>query len=120
MRLVFKMIDAELRVSTAQSGGEALSALRGDPGARPGVMLLDLRMPGKDGLDVLKEMKSDPHLKRIPVCVFSNGDVPKDVCDSYEFGASFYFKKPLGIEALKKFAEQFRWLWFVLASRCGD
>lgn len=119
MRTVFRMVDPSLRVSTVQSGDEALRCLRRDLDARPQVVLLDLRMAGKPGLDVLKEMKADSGLKRIPVCVFSNGDVQKDVCDCYEHGASFYFKKPIGLEALKKFIEQFRDVWFKLASHCG-
>lgn len=118
MRMVFKMVDPGLQVTTASGGNEALAILRSNPNLRPKVILLDLRMPGKDGKAVLAELKSDPDLKRIPVCAYSNGDVEKDVCDCYEQGASFYFKKPTGLEPLKKFVEQFNGIWFEFASHC--
>ncbi len=118
MRVVFKMVDPGLEVVIASSGDEALKSLRSDPDLRPKVILLDLRMPGKDGKAVLAELKADPDLKRIPVCAFSNGDIEKDVCDCYEHGASFYFKKPTGLEPLKEFAAHFKSLWFEFASFC--
>ena len=118
MRAVFKIVDPALQIISASSGDEALKTLRMDPNSRPKVILLDLRMPGKCGSEVLAELKSDPELRRIPVCAFSNGDVETDVCACYEAGASFYFKKPTGLESLKRFAELFRGIWFDVASHC--
>lgn len=118
MESVFQAVDPSLIIQGVQSGDEALTRLRSDEQSRPKVMLLDLRMPGKQGLDVLKEIKADPELKKIPVCAFSNGDIPKDVCDCYENGASFYFKKPCGFDELIQFATNFKNIWFKFASHC--
>ncbi len=118
MKSVIKMVDSGLRVTTAKSGDEALKLLRSSPEAKPQVILLDVRMPGKSGQEVLRELKADPAFKRIPVCAFSSGELEKDVCEFYANGASFYFKKPDGIDNLKKFIEQFKGLWFDFASHC--
>lgn len=117
MRMVFKMVSPELRIVTASDGNEALNALRAG-GELPKVILLDLRMPGKSGQEVLREIKMDPSLKLIPVCAFSNGDVQQDICECYELGASFYFQKPTGLNELKKFANTFSLIWFNIASLC--
>jgi len=119
MLTAVKMVDPQLIVTTAQDGDQALQMLRSDPMQSPKVILLDLRMPGKSGQDVLVELKADPQLRRIPVCVFSNGDLERDIIDSYDGGASFFFKKPSGLEELKAFIGHFRALWFNFASHCA-
>ncbi|MGE4209657.1 MAG: response regulator [Oligoflexales bacterium] len=118
MRLVFRMVDPSLHIVTAGSGDEALNVLHSTQTSLPKVILLDLRMPGKDGQEVLAEIKSSDHLRGIPVCVFSNGDIHKDICECYEKGASFYFKKPSGLQNMREFAKIFNVLWFKLASHC--
>lgn len=118
MRTVFKMVDPSIQIITAKDGEEALRLLNADLKHLPKVILLDLKMPKKDGHAVLAELKSNPSLKRIPVCTFSTADCEQDVRESYEHGASFYFKKPTGLENLRKFAEQFKGIWFDFASHC--
>lgn len=76
------------------------------------MILLDVRMPGISGIQVLQQLKADARLKRIPVCNFSNGDLERDVIDSYDAGASFYFRKPTGLNNLRDFAHSFLNLWF--------
>ena len=118
MRLVFKKVDPNLQIVTVNRGSEAINILRSNLNALPKVILLDVRMPGKNGKDILIELKSDKNLKRIPVCMFSNGSIEADVYDSYENGASFYFEKPMGIQNLTTFVEHFKAIWFELASLC--
>lgn len=118
MRSVFSLVDSSLRVITAKDGDEALRLLR-DPETRPSVVLMDLRMPSRSGHEILSEIKGDPALRRIPVCTYSNGDIPSDVLQSYEGGASLYFRKPGGLEDLLKFAEQFKGIWFEFAALCA-
>lgn len=119
MKVACDLVDPSCSVLTAESGVAALDLLRSDVGSLPKVIMLDLRMPGKDGQEVLSELKSDPILKRIPVCIFSSANIPSEVCDCYERGASFYFKKPLGLTALTKFLEQFKGICFNYASHCS-
>lgn len=119
MKRVCEMVDPTLQVITADSGDTALIFLRAQPDSLPKVILLDLRMPGKSGQEVLSELKSDPILKKIPVCIFSNAAIESEVCDCYGLGANFYFKKPTGLRELKKFLEYFRKIWFTYATHCS-
>lgn len=118
MQHIFKMTDPSLQIRTASSGDEALKLLREEGTDLPKVILLDLKMPGKTGQEVLGEIKADPNLRNIPVCTFSNGDVQSDICECYQLGASIYFRKPFGLQELKSFANHFRSLWFKYASHC--
>ena len=60
----------------------------------PQLILLDLNMPRKSGLEALKEIKEDAHLCKIPIVVFSTSKAPKDVEKAYELGASCFVNKP--------------------------
>jgi DNA-binding response OmpR family regulator len=106
MRAVLKMVDPAIEIISASDGDEALAILRSDPKRLPKVILLDLKMPKKTGHEILSELKADHALKRIPVCMFSNGDSEADIRESYEHGASFYFKKPAGLVDLKVFFDE--------------
>jgi CheY-like chemotaxis protein len=63
--------------------------------SRPGLILLDLNMPGMNGLEFLAEVKADPALRSIPVIVLSTSDLDSDVRASYQGGVAGYFVKPL-------------------------
>ena len=67
---------------------------------RPGLILLDLNMPKKDGLEALKEIKSDPNLRRIPVVIMTTSKAEEDVFRSYDFGASSFITKPVTFDRL--------------------
>jgi CheY-like chemotaxis protein len=61
----------------------------------PDLILLDLKMPRKDGSEVLREIKSDPELRRIPVVVLTTSAAPEDVRRCYDLGANSYITKPI-------------------------
>lgn len=86
---------------TVKDGVEALAFLRNEPpfeaAARPGLILLDLNLPRLDGRQVLKEIKSDSGLRRIPVCVLTTSRAEVDVLKSYDLGANSYIPKPVGL-----------------------
>ncbi|MDI1241336.1 MAG: response regulator [bacterium] len=67
---------------------------------RPGLILLDLNMPKKDGREALKEIKADPNLRRIPVVVMTTSKAEEDVFGSYDFGASSFITKPVTFDRL--------------------
>ncbi len=67
---------------------------------RPGLILLDLNMPRKDGREALKEIKADPDLRRIPVVVLTTSKADTDVGAVYELGANSFISKPFQFEAL--------------------
>jgi CheY-like chemotaxis protein len=100
-------------------GDEALSYLYrrdryADPetSPRPGVILLDLNLPGTDGREVLAEIKSDPILKQIPVVVLTTSRDDRDVGACYRAGASSYIQKPVDLEGFIKAIERLNGYWF--------
>lgn len=66
----------------------------------PGLILLDLNMPKKDGREALQEIKSDEILKRIPIVVLTTSSAEEDIIQSYELGVSAYIRKPVSFEGL--------------------
>lgn len=66
----------------------------------PGLILLDLNMPRKDGREALKEIKSDPNLRRIPVVIMTTSKAEEDIFRSYDLGASSFITKPVTFERL--------------------
>ena len=110
-RLLVKEALAEGRVlndlRSVEDGEELLDYLRrqgryADPetSPRPGLVLLDLNMPRKDGREALREIKADPDLKRIPVVVMTTSKAEEDVLRSYDLGANSYITKPVTFERL--------------------
>lgn len=67
---------------------------------RPGLILLDLNMPKKDGREALKEIKADPSLRQIPVVVLTTSKAEEDVFRSYDLGANSFVTKPVGFQSL--------------------
>lgn len=79
---------------------------------RPGVILLDLNMPRKDGREALKEIKSDPELKDIPVVVFTTSKAEEDIYRSYQLGVNSFITKPVTFEGLLQVIQTLGKYWF--------
>lgn len=106
------------KVRHLQDGQSALNYLfrRGefsDPKSspRPHVILLDLRLPGVDGIDILKTIKEDLGLKAIPVVVLTTSEAEKDVARAYHNHANSYLVKPVGFEEFQKLMEELGFYW---------
>ena len=80
----------------------------------PDLILLDLNLPKKDGREVLKELKADPVLKKIPVIVFSTSNSTHDISNCYELGASCYMTKPQTFKDLIDAIQKIAIFWFNL------
>jgi len=78
---------------------------------RPHVILLDLRLPRVDGIDVLKAIKEDADLKSIPVVVLTTSEAEKDVAKAYYNHANSYLVKPVGFEDFKKLMDDLGFYW---------
>jgi CheY-like chemotaxis protein len=78
---------------------------------RPHVILLDLRLPRVDGIDVLKIIKADPDLKSIPVIVLTTSEAEKDVAKAYYNHANSYLVKPVGFEDFKRLMDDLGFYW---------
>ena len=81
---------------------------------RPDLILLDLALPGKNGVEVLAEIKGDPKLKRIPVVVLTSSDAPEDVLGSYDLHANAYAKKPVDVDEFVKTIKAIEDFWLSL------
>jgi len=78
---------------------------------RPHMVLLDLRLPKVDGLEVLKTLKLDPILRAIPVVVLTSSEAEKDVARAYEYHANSYLVKPVGFKSFTEMMEQLGFYW---------
>lgn len=104
-----------------QNGEEALNYLfaRGEYHGRktndvPKVILLDLKMPKVDGLEVLKKIKSDPQTNFIPVVLLTSSKEEKDILDGYKFGVNSYIVKPVDFENFVKAITEIGLYWLLL------
>ena len=79
---------------------------------RPGLILLDLNMPRKDGRQALKEIKSDPDLRRIPVVILTTSKTEEDVLRSYDLGANSFITKPVTFDGLVEIVRSLGNYWF--------
>ena len=79
---------------------------------RPGVILLDLNMPKKDGLEALKEIKNDPALRQIPVVILTTSKAEEDIYRSYDLGANSFVTKPVSFQRLVEAMKGLGQYWF--------
>lgn len=86
------------------------------PQLLPKFIMLDLNMPKKDGREVLKELKQNPVLKRIPVIIFSTTNNEQEMTKCYELGANSYITKPNSFEQLMSIVSNLREYWFNTSS----
>jgi CheY-like chemotaxis protein len=82
----------------------------------PLVILLDLNMPRKDGREALKEIKSDPQLRKIPVIVLTTSKSEEDVVRAYDLGVNSFIRKPVSFEALVDIMKTLNHYWFDLVT----
>jgi CheY-like chemotaxis protein len=107
-------------VDVVHDGAEALDFLfrRGEfadrPKGLPMVVLLDLKMPKVDGLEVLRQVKQDPELKRIPVVMMTSSREEQDLVRSYALGANAYVVKPVDFQQFVDSIKQIGFFWAII------
>jgi CheY-like chemotaxis protein len=106
-------------LSFVEDGEELLDYLRhrgkyADPARfpTPGLILLDLNMPKKDGREALAEIKSDPKLRRIPVVILTTSQAEEDILRSYDLGVNSYITKPVTFQGLAEAMRLLSMYWF--------
>ncbi|MBE9178055.1 response regulator [Oculatella sp. LEGE 06141] len=87
---------------------------------RPGLILLDLNMPKKDGREALKEIKSDAELRRIPIVVLTTSKAEEDIYRSYDLGATSYIAKPVTFDSLVEVMRVLGKYWFEIVELPSD
>jgi len=108
-------------IVVARDGAEALDYLFGtgtyagrDLSVMPTVILLDLKLPKVDGLEVLRRLRENERTKRIPVVVLTSSKEQQDIVDSYNLGANSYIRKPVDFTTFMEAARQLDLYWLVL------
>ena len=114
-RIAFRKARVPNPLRVVTDGVQAMAYLRQERpferARRPGLILLDLNLPRMDGREVLQMVKSDPELRRIPVCIISSSSQDCDVSRSYDLYANSYISKPMTIAALTQTVAQLKEYW---------
>ena len=104
----------------ARDGAEALDyllrqgAYAGRSGGNPAVVLLDLKMPRMDGLELLARVKSDPALRSVPVVMLTSSREERDLVESYRLGVNAYVVKPVDFNQFVSAIEKVGMFWAVI------
>jgi two-component system response regulator len=108
-------------VVIARDGAEALDFLFGhgpfagrDVTIQPQIILLDLKLPKIDGLEVLRRLRQDPRTRLLPVAILTTSNEERDILASYELGANSYIRKPVDFEQFMEAVRQLGLYWLVL------
>ena len=114
------------RVAVAHDGVEAMEYLRREgtfkdrPPGDPAVLLLDIKMPRMDGLEVLREIRGDPALKLLPVVILTSSREEQDLITSYELGVNAYVVKPVDFASFIEAVRQVGVFWALINERPRD
>jgi two-component system response regulator len=117
----FKKVNLYNPIHWCPSGQEALDYLKregkfkNDTGENPGLILLDLNMPGLDGRKTLELIKQDNRIKRIPVIILTTSNDERDVTVCYQLGANTYVQKPVSFDGLIEAIKRLKEYWFEIA-----
>ncbi len=102
-------------LNVVRDGEEAMAYLRREgeyqDAVMPGLLLLDINMPKKNGFEVLREIKADPSLRHLPVVMLTTSQNETDVVRSYSEGACSYIMKPAKFEELRRVVKRFALYW---------
>lgn len=90
------------------------------PSPRPGIILLDLNMPRKDGREALREIKSDTVLRQIPVIIFTTSKADEDIYRSYDLGVNSFVTKPSSFEEMVQLVQSVVRYWFEIVELPTD
>ena len=103
------------RLSVASDGVEAMAFLRKEgehkDAPRPDLILLDLNMPRKNGIETLSEIKADPAFRTIPVVILTTSGADQDVLKAYEYSANCYVTKPVDLDQFVKVVQTIDEFW---------
>jgi len=107
-----------VNLHVVDDGFKALRFLRREEpyadATRPDIILLDLNLPRMDGKEILKEIKADKFLRRIPVVVLTTSEADTDIINCYDLGASCYISKPVGFDEFLKVVRSLDDFWFTV------
>ncbi len=109
----FRKSDLDVRLTIVRDGAEALDYLFGGK-PRPKVVLLDLKLPKIDGIDVLRRIRAGERTRTIPVVVLTSSQEERDIVECYELGANSYVVKPVDFDRFYRTVSDIGAYWLVL------
>ena len=101
-------------VRVARDGEEAIAMLFGPNAIKPQVILLDLKLPKVEGLEVLRRIRESDSTRMLPVVVLTSSDEERDVVRSYQIGVNSYIRKPVNFNDFAEATRQLGMYWLVL------
>jgi two-component system response regulator len=116
----FKKSNLTNRIQVVRDGAEALDFLfrtgefAGRTNGTPKVVLLDLKLPKVDGLEVLQRLRADPKTRSLPVVVLTSSREERDIVDTYQLGVNSYIVKPVDFEQFTETVRQLGFYWALL------
>lgn len=119
LREIIKGGKGSVSLRVVGDGFEAMELLRGGDGPFPDLILLDLNLPRKNGLEFLAEMKGEDDLKRIPVVVLTGSEAEEDIRRAYELHASCYIVKPPNLDGIVRIVNGILEFWSGVARLPG-
>jgi len=126
-RIAIKKNNVLNEVIVVQNGLEAIEYLFGkgkysgrDINQQPELILLDLRMPKMDGIEVLHRIRADQRTTHLPVVVLTSSKEDIDRVESYQLGVNSYLQKPVNFEGLVEAVKQLKLCWMVINKASGD
>lgn len=113
-RIAFQRSNIANRLVVVNDGVEALEMLHGEEALNPALVLLDLKLPKLDGIEVLKRMRAHEQTHLTPVVVLTSSGEQRDLINSYELGANSFIQKPVDFEQFVDSVRQLGLYWLVL------
>jgi two-component system response regulator len=116
----FKKHNLANKVHVVRDGAEALEfifctgAYAERPLLNPKVILLDKKLPLVDGMEVLRQIRSDPRTRLIPVVMLTSSAEDRDIIESYQLGVNSYIVKPINFEQFSETARQLGYYWLLI------
>jgi two-component system, response regulator len=117
MQRAFQQCAPEVELKILNNGHEAIRFFADDLDPplhrdfKPGLVLLDINLPGRSGLDVLREIRSQPFFRLMPVIMYTSSNQPIDIVEAYRRGCSAYLVKPRSPEKLREVVNAVNGFW---------
>jgi two-component system, chemotaxis family, response regulator Rcp1 len=114
-REALREADVAVELTAVADGEQALAYLRDEGVTQPDLVLLDLNLPRKNGLEVLEEIRHDPALRTTPVIMLTTSSSARDVAASYARGVNCYVVKPLDLDDFTELVQAINGFWLEVA-----